>query len=128
MNIQRIAWFMLMVLLSQQSLATVRIIASNVGTTPINGACSEHHHHSVSHAMQHCEEAGVSSSHTIFISDHSNGHGNHCENCVSGCQLVAFLSTNIQPTIDSLADSIGLYSPFIPWAPSYSLYRPPITV
>lgn len=137
MNSRRIAWCILLILFSQQSLATMCSILMitksglNTGMTMHVIDCQNHSAYHASHAQhltsqaeQHCQGSSASS---LSVFDHSN-YQNHCELCISGCH--SLLYSYLEPQVVDPIDSVNLvhYDSFIPTAPVSHLFRPPILV
>lgn len=124
-NSQRIAGLLLLVLLSQQALASMRVVTSAL----YSPSCTHHISHE---SMHHCHTIDQSSHHMVaagmLMADHKGMDGIHCEHCVSGCQPLVFSLSVLVPIRQVIAYASPEYSQWMPVAPAHSVYRPPITV
>ncbi|MFT5420457.1 MAG: hypothetical protein ACI9D5_001206 [Candidatus Endobugula sp.] len=135
MNIRRVGWLVLMVLFSQQALASSRLVLTIASAhswktaTADHSACMQqsknHSHHTARQAIKHCGTAQIESLPTLR-SDHNSDHSQHCENCISGCQPLVFPPAFFHSFDSSLMIEEAESSLFIPLEPVSSLYRPPI--
>lgn len=133
-NSRRIVWFVLLVLLSQQSLAAAHsLLMAQVGEQHVIsvGAAScqhdsldhaHHFHDSQIKPGQHCERLSDS----LPVHDHSH-HTNHCEHCVSGCHSLLSFCLELHAVDFRSVDKSFHYLSFIPSEPIAHLFRPPIS-
>jgi hypothetical protein len=136
-NTRHIAWLILLVLFSQQTLASARMIINMSQSDNETASLAYtnhvgHHQGDSSQPAQHSTPLSHSSmSNPITESTppllaHKDKHGTQCEHCISGCQTIAFFHTGFQALTHSRMIEITHYNDFVPFAPLHNLYRPPI--
>lgn len=127
-NLKSIACSLLILLLSQQVFASARLLftATHLANVAMadSGSCSTYGHHSQS-TLKQCHLADTPTA--MFMSDHKSGHGTHCENCISGCQPLTFISSSFNTSPHCVTTELTSSTSFIPLAPINTLFRPPIT-